>query len=323
MVKVYDRIVWENYPSEETPLNETNLNRMDYAIDVIDDRIVNYDTTKANQSDLLQSLKNITYNDSTGIFTFTWWNGSTRQVDLNVEKIPVSFSMSPQGILTMTTADGTKFTADIAEIIKLYTFNDSTDIHFNTVTDANGNKTITAFIVDGSVTESKLQPNFLADCRGQVAAAELQAQNSEAWAKGTRDGVGVPTTDETYHNNSSYYATRSSDYANESKDFSQDSEAWARGSRDGTDVASSDETYENNSKYYSELSGAYKDLAYSYIELVQEKGEEAVEAIENAFDIDAPQFVVDLATGHLLYEGGRFLFQVNETNGHLEWGMAV
>lgn len=179
MNKVYQRIVWENYPSENTPLNETNLNRMDYAVDEIDSRVVTFDTTKANQSDLLQSLKNITYNDNTGIFTFTWWNGSTKQVDLNVEKIPVSFSMSPQGILTMTTADGTKFAADIASLIKLYTFNNSTDIHFNTVTDASGNKTITAFIVDGSVTESKLQPNFLADCREAV----LNAQSAQSMAE--------------------------------------------------------------------------------------------------------------------------------------------
>ena len=40
MQKIYSRINWENTPSTETPLNETNLNRIDAALDVIDDRVV-------------------------------------------------------------------------------------------------------------------------------------------------------------------------------------------------------------------------------------------------------------------------------------------
>lgn len=47
----------------------------------------------------------------------------------------------------------------------------------------------------------------------QAAAASARAaatseSNSEAWAVGTRDGEPVPSTDETYHNNSKYYAER-------------------------------------------------------------------------------------------------------------------
>lgn len=40
MQKVYSRINWENEPSTNTPLSEDNLNRMDYALDKIDDRVV-------------------------------------------------------------------------------------------------------------------------------------------------------------------------------------------------------------------------------------------------------------------------------------------
>lgn len=36
--------------------------------------------------------------------------------------------------------------------------------------------------------------------------AQRQAENSEAWAVGTRDGVDVGSGDETYHNNAKYYA---------------------------------------------------------------------------------------------------------------------
>lgn len=41
--KVYSRINWENEPSTETPINEENLNRMDYALNEIDKRVVELD----------------------------------------------------------------------------------------------------------------------------------------------------------------------------------------------------------------------------------------------------------------------------------------
>lgn len=39
MNKAYNRINWENYPSDATPLNDTNLNNLDSATDTIDDRV--------------------------------------------------------------------------------------------------------------------------------------------------------------------------------------------------------------------------------------------------------------------------------------------
>lgn len=40
MQKVYQRIKWENDPSTNTPLGANNLNKMDYALDQVDDRVV-------------------------------------------------------------------------------------------------------------------------------------------------------------------------------------------------------------------------------------------------------------------------------------------
>ena len=220
MHKVYTRINWENVPSEATPINETNLNRMDYALNEIDGRVVAFDTSKAEQSDLLQTLKTVSYDSTTGVFTFTFWNGTTVTADLNIEKIPVSFSMDANGIITMTTSDGSTYTADVGSLIKTYTFNDSTDIDFNVVTDSSGNKTVTATIVDGSVTARKLQPNYLADIQAEVASAQAyansasgsattagnQALEAEAWADGQKNGVDVPSTAQQYHNNAKYWA---------------------------------------------------------------------------------------------------------------------
>ena len=38
--KVFSRINWQNKPSTATPINATNLNANDYALDTIDDRVI-------------------------------------------------------------------------------------------------------------------------------------------------------------------------------------------------------------------------------------------------------------------------------------------
>ena len=93
MQKAHSNINWENYPSTDTPINETNLNAMDNSIDTIDDRVIVLDTSKANQSDLLQSVKGITYNTTTGVFVFTWQNGTTLNVDLTFLRRLVKLSI--------------------------------------------------------------------------------------------------------------------------------------------------------------------------------------------------------------------------------------
>lgn len=213
MNKAHTNKNWQNYPSTDTPLNAANLNELDTSVDTLDDRIIVLDTEKAKQSDLLQCLKNVTYDARTGIFNFTWQNGTTLDVDLAVEKIPVSFSMSAAGVITMTNADGTTYTADVGALIKTYSFNQSTTIKPTVTTDASGNKTITMDLIDGSIAEGKLQTNFLADCRTAKAGAEAAQTassnysiDSEAWANGTRGGAAVPSTDPAYHNNAKYWA---------------------------------------------------------------------------------------------------------------------
>lgn len=211
------RINWENEPSINTPLNAVNLNKIDYAVYEHDRTFATWDTTKANQSDLLLSVKSIDYDTETGVFVFTWQNGTTKTVDLNIEKIPVSFSMDANGVITMTTDDGTQYTADVGALIKTYTFTDSSVIDFTVTTDQSGNKTVTADIVDGSITGDKLQPNYLADCQEAKTGAETaqglsedSAEDAEAWAVGQRNGVDVPSTDPAYENSAKYWANHTS-----------------------------------------------------------------------------------------------------------------
>ena len=78
----------------------------------------------------------------------------------------------------------------------------------------------------------------------------------------------------------------------------------------------------DNARYYCEQSQNNSSISKEYLTKVEQAGAAAVDAVKNALDIDAPNFSVDLSTGHLTYEGGRFMFQVNNT-GHLEWRLSV
>lgn len=213
MNKVYSRIAWENFPSEKTALNERNLNRMDLALDNLDDRVIQMDSTKVNVETANNLVKTWSIDEGTGIITVEKLNGEKIIYDLNIEKIPVDFKLSEDGILTMTTDDGTQYTANIGAMIPVLTFADSDEIAVS-VSGEGVNKTYSFSIKAGSVTEDKLQPNFLADVKTEVAkaqasqtsaaqsasAASCSATLAESYAHG---GTGAREGEET--DNAKYY----------------------------------------------------------------------------------------------------------------------
>lgn len=177
--KVYTRINWEDYPSENTDIDEINLNKMDSAIDALDNRIISQDALKVDKSAINGNIADWTMDETTGVITITKYNGEKVIFDLNIEKIPVGFSMSDDGIITMTTEDGTQFTADIGSMIPVLTFEDSATIAVS-VTGTGKNKTYSFSIKTGSVTDDMLQPNYLADIRVESANASAYAQSANA-----------------------------------------------------------------------------------------------------------------------------------------------
>lgn len=215
MQKAHQNINWENKPSTDTPINETNLNLMDRSIDTIDDRVVTFDTTKANQSDLLQGVRNVTFTAETGTFHVTYFNGTVIDIDTDIEKIAINFyydsnpSSPHYQHLVLTLDDGTVEYIDMSALITQYEFTNTGRIAFTVGADGS----ISADIVGGSITDDKMQPNYLADITAQAQSGAQSAINAsgfkldaEAWAVGTRNGVAVPTTDPAYHNNSKYWS---------------------------------------------------------------------------------------------------------------------
>ena len=205
---------WENLPSVQTPIIAAQLNRNEQTVDTIDDRVVTLDTTKADQTDMLQAVQDITFDDETGDFTVTFFNGLTATIHTDLEKTAINFDYDDDPTsphyesLVLTLVDGTTKYIDMSALITEYDFASSSTIAFT-----NTSGTITADILNGSVTDQKLQPSYLADITVQATRSETASANAqtykfdaEAWSSGTRNGVPVPQSDPAYHNNSKYWS---------------------------------------------------------------------------------------------------------------------
>ena len=182
MQKIYSRINWENFPSEKTAVNESNLNRMDLGLDNLDDRVIALDAAKFNTETANTLIKDWVIDEQTGVITITKLNGEKILFDLNIEKIPVNFTLSDDGIITMTTDDGEQFTANIGAMIPILTFEDSDEIAVS-VSGEGVNKTYSFSVKNGSITEEKLNPTYLGEIRTQVARAEMSAKSADASEK--------------------------------------------------------------------------------------------------------------------------------------------
>ena len=305
MQKVYSRINWENYPSEHTPLNESNLNRMDYAINEIDDRVLGIDTDKASVATVATLVQSITVDDATGQITITKENGSTVVLQTTLNKIAVNFGYdyNTQELL-LTLNDGSIARIDLSSLIQNNEFADTETIGITV--DAAG--IVKARILDHSIGDDKLRTDYLADIRVSEAHADAYQQaaegfklEAEAWAKGTREGDPVQSGEDGYEDNSKYYKDRS--------------EAWAVGKINGVDVELPDECFENNSKFYAEVSSSIKDAT----DQIRVEAADLLQAVTDRltglnlmvsysdgclyYDINSGvRLVIDYTTGDLLYE---------------------
>jgi len=204
-----------NFLNDTTPaLNDTNMNYMDGCIDTIDDRVISLDTTKADQSDLLLAFKDVSLNSTTGVITFTLFNNTTKTIDTLLEKVAINFDYDDDPTsahyqnLIIELEDGTYKYIDMSALITEYEFTNSSTVAFTVGADGS----VSASVIDGSITGAKLQPNYLADVTAQANAASgsantasAQALASEGFANGTQNGSPVGSGSPYYENNAKYW----------------------------------------------------------------------------------------------------------------------
>lgn len=173
MVKAFSLFLWKNQPSVDTPLGERLLNKVNVALDTVDSRVVNFDTTKANQTDLLTAVADVTYNESTGVFTVTKKNGSKTTIDTKLEKLAINFTYdSINQQLVIHLSDGTYQYVDLKALITELEFLNSDTVLFSVT-----NGKVTANIAKGSITADMLEPNYLANVE-LYASQALESANS-------------------------------------------------------------------------------------------------------------------------------------------------
>lgn len=335
MQKAYSRVNWENYPSENTPLNESNLNRMDYAIDEIDDRVIGLDTEKADVTVVDNLVKSFTVDDQTGVITIEKQNGSTVTLQTTLNKIAINFGYDYQTQeLLLTLNDGTVARIDLSALIQNNEFADSSTIGLS----VSSLGIVTARIIDHSIGDDQLRTDYLADIRISEANADQYQQNSqsfsfdaEAWAKGTRSATPVESGQDGYQDNSKFYKGRSEawargtfegtdvpsndeTYQNNSKFYKGRAEAWAVGKIDNVPVGSNDETFENNSKHYSEVSAQIRDATNAI-------KDQAAELLQAATDrLTGLNIMINYSDGCLYYDiNSGIRLQINQTTGDLEY----
>ena len=215
MQKAHSNIDWENKPSDKTPINEQNLNKMDRSIDAIDDRVITLDTTKFDKTDAQGLFKDVSLNSENGVITFTLYNGATKTIDTLLEKIAVNFDYNPtMQQLIITLDDGEIKYIDMSALVTQYEFLDSDTIAFT----ANASGKISAIVKEGSIEEKHLRPDYLADVKTEVSKAQASAQS----------------------------AAQSADDADYDAKLAQSYAVGGTGTRDGEDA--------DNAKYYSEKS---------------------------------------------------------------------
>ena len=325
MQKAYSRINWENYPSENTPINESNLNRMDSALDEVDDRVISLDTTKAEVTDIATLVESVTVDDSTGEITLTKYNGSTTVIQTTLNKIAVNFAYdySTQDLI-LTMNDGTTARISLAALIQNNEFDDTNTIDFTVSTSGH----VSAIVVEHSIGDEHLRTDYLADIRVSEANAAQSASDSEgykldseAWADGQKGGVNVPSTDPQYNNNSLYYSRIASSWAkgqtglrsgedtNNASYYANLSQSWARGQ---TGLRTGEDT--NNSKFFSDQAQSIKDSTMAI-------RNDAAQLLQTATDrLTGLNILVNYADGCIYYDiNSGIRLQVNNTTGNLDY----
>lgn len=212
MTKAFNLFFWENEPSVNTPLGETLLNKVNIGLEEIDNRVINMDVTKANQTDLLTAVADVTFDEDTGIFTIIKKSGATTVIDTKLEKLAINFTYDADNQrLVLTLEDGTIQYVDLKELVTELDF-----LNSNTVIFSVSQGKVTANIAKGSITSDMLEPNYLANI-------QLYASQALSSANSAKD----------YASNSASSATLAESYTHGNT-----------GARDGEDT--------DNAKYYME-----------------------------------------------------------------------
>lgn len=207
--KIYALINWKNKPSTATALGATNLNKMDVAINTLDNRVIQLQAGKLGIDVANLMVSSWVMDMKTYKITVTQLNGTVKEYDLNLERIPLKTELSPEGILKFTYADGTSDSVNIADLIKDTVYDASDTITFEKKFEGNAYH-VTASIKNGSIEERHLNIPLIQDIRDNANVAQTAANSSLTYSMDSkRWAVGDSSYEGSEIDNSKYYKEQS------------------------------------------------------------------------------------------------------------------
>lgn len=231
MDKAYTRIRWENEPSTDTPLNETNLNLMDAAINELDNRIIVHDTE-------IQTLDG--YQTAAATSAANAANSATAAAN----SATAANTSKTNAATSATNASGSATAAA-----------NSATAAATSATNAANSATAASTSATNAATSATNASDSATAAANSATAAATSTTNAEIYA--TRAG--------TSEQNASDSETAAATSETNANDYMLQSRSWAIGSGypDRTDQVT------NNSKYYAEQSSSASSQCASYLQQVQ------------------------------------------------------
>ena len=256
MQKAYQRINWENEPSTATPINEDNLNAMDYSLNLIDDRVIELAAYKETMEEKVTqaaasataaalSESNASASESNAATSET--NAATSESNAATSEANALSSANSASASESNAATSESNAAQSENNAEAWAVGqrNGVEVESTDVTYHNNSK----YYSEQSGNSASSAETSATNASNSATSSANSGTLSESWAKG---GTTTRTGEDT--DNSKYYAEKSA----------SDGEAWSRGSRGGQAVPSTDETYNNNSRYYALLANDYKNQAKQY-----------------------------------------------------------
>lgn len=153
------KLVW-------SPVSETTVEGLQTLVSALQTRVSTIENKEAEWDGAVTDvaaikakyIKEVAYAEDTGVFTFTLQDGTTKTVDLAIEKVVTNFEYAAESKeLVLTLADGTQQKVPMTAFIDDYTVEENA-LQIQLAISAD-NK-ISATIVDGSITEAKLSTDI-------------------------------------------------------------------------------------------------------------------------------------------------------------------
>lgn len=156
---------WQNEPSQKTPLGRKNLLHLETGMKEADNRIVQLDAKKVEQSVVNAMVKDVTLDAKTGVLTVTLLNGTTKTFDLDIERVVTNFDINDDNELVLTLADGTQKTIDLTRFVYSVASTDTVAMEIK-------DRVMRAVVVDGSITMAKLDAAVQTEFRQYMLEAQ-------------------------------------------------------------------------------------------------------------------------------------------------------